>query len=815
MIAVQTEEDVKIQHLLPFLERHGYSASQCSFELAVDVQEGRRTKKIFADVVVYADKGKKTPLLLCETKAPSEPLNKYVRDQAVSYARLLPKIAPICIITNGDQTQVYQTLSKSRMDSLPTKSQLQGDIVTYTISKDLQDALRAEAKHELFVIDDVDAFKGILNACHNEIRNNEGYDPAAAFDEMSKLLFCKMHGERTGGKNRFRLNVYDETLSSLGVNVVRQIYKETVEDAAYKGLFDGKSDIKLSDRTIRTIVKLFENVDLSLTAFDVKGEAFEYFLGDTFTGGLGEFFTPRNVVEFIADAVDPKIGEKIVDPFCGTGGFLMYAFEIVGEKIRIQDFGDDEKASWRYTLSNESLYGTDWKERTALACKMNMTVHGDGSSGIFLHHGLIDVPGQVEEGKFSLCLTNPPFGSYENDPAVLSRYELGKGRSTQDRIILGIERAIKLVKPGGRVGIVTIDGVLNNNSMDYVRSYIRKNCVVRAVISLNKETFEGYNARAKTSVLFLEKRPKQIELDSIGEESTFFAVAENTGYAANGSPVAGNQLPDILADYREFRAGRQPTIHTRVKLASIAGRMDAEYYVPNSFADDREFTDNIKTLKSEGSMLTKKVRELESQLADGLNVEMDTILLSDIFQEVSVKVKVEPDRSYSLVGVKWWGGGTFLRETKLGKNISAKSLFQLQPDLLIYNRLFAFRGSFAQVQFDHANFFVSNEFPMFKIIESHGRDRSVLLSYIVEYLNSPQMLAEVDRLSTGSTKQSRNRFYQNLFLSLTIQVPKDGEHMKAAVKGFALAATLKQMANDMAARLEIVRKQIGATLYHS
>lgn len=223
---MRTEEDVKIHHLLPLLERQGYSTSQCSFELAVEVQEGRRVKKIFADVVVYADRSKRTPLILCETKSPSEPLTKYVRDQAISYARLLPKIAPLCLITNGDQTQVYQTLEKSRIENLPKKDELRKDIISYTISKDLQEALRTEAKHELFVIDDVDSFKSILKACHNEIRNNEGYDPAAAFDEMSKILFCKMHEERLGGKIGLGLRYLTSFRRSASMSCGRYLQKQ-------------------------------------------------------------------------------------------------------------------------------------------------------------------------------------------------------------------------------------------------------------------------------------------------------------------------------------------------------------------------------------------------------------------------------------------------------------------------------------------------------------------------------------------------------------------------------------------------------------
>ena len=239
---------------------------------------------------------------------------------------------------------------------------------------------------------------------------------------MTKVMFCKLFEEKENAQgNRFRLAVFDDSMDRLKINVVRKIFDDAKSSPAYSGLFIDAAKIDLKDRTIRNIVKIFENYDLGLTAFDVKGEAFEYFLGDTFTGGLGEYFTPRNIVEFIVDAIDPKIGAKIIDPFCGTGGFLIYAFELVGEKIRLQEFADSEKERWRYELSERCLFGTDWKERTSQACKMNMMVHGDGSSGIFMHEGLIDVGNKIVEDSFDSCITNPPFGSFETDTDILGR----------------------------------------------------------------------------------------------------------------------------------------------------------------------------------------------------------------------------------------------------------------------------------------------------------------------------------------------------------------------------------------------------------
>ena len=121
----------------------------------------------------------------------------------------------------------------------------------------------------------------MLRSCHNEIRNNEGYDPTAAFDEMSKVLFCKLyeekHGRGNNGGNRFRLAIFDDTLERLHVNVIKQIFEETKKDPPYAGLFAPDASISLQDRTIRKIVQLFENYDLSLTAFDVKGERLNIF----------------------------------------------------------------------------------------------------------------------------------------------------------------------------------------------------------------------------------------------------------------------------------------------------------------------------------------------------------------------------------------------------------------------------------------------------------------------------------------------------------------------------------------------------------
>jgi len=778
---IKTEEDVKVKFLLPYLREKGYPETHLEFNKAIEIQEGRKSKTIFADVVVYASAKREAPIIVCETKAPDEILSRNAKEQVISYARLLPKIAPIALLTNGYQTQIFQTLNKNRISDLPEKKNLRSDIIGSIISQELQDALRAEARHELFIIDDVQKFKGILSACHREIRNNEGYDPIQAFDEMSKILFCKLYEEKENSKNnRFLKPVFDKSLRELKVNVVQKIFEDTKIDSRYGSLFPQNEKIQLSDRTIGKIVGLFENYDLSLTAFDVKGEAFEYFLSDTFTGGLGEYFTPRNVVEFIVDAMNPKIGEKIVDPFCGTGGFLIYMFDVISEKIRLQEFSDEEKERWRLHLSNSSLYGTDWKERTIQACRMNMMVHGDGNTGIFLHHGLKNVAGHIENGNFDICVTNPPFGSFESDPDILAMYELGAGRQSQDRMILAIERAIKLVKPNGRIGIVVADGLLNNPSNQYVRDYIQRHSQLSAIVSLGKETFEGYNARAKTTVLFLQKR--QTPTDNPEQTDVFMAVASNTGYAPNGAQISGNQLPDILMGYRAFEKGsKELSNHKDAWVTKPLDRLDAEYYWKRSI-ETFDIVESKKTVSDFLSNVQSQFNEV-SKLIDDLdhsNIEFESGVISKYLSEISNRELLDPDKMYRVLGVRWWGQGVFLREQKRGSEIKAKYLYRVEPNWIIYNRLFAFRASFALTGEEHAGCYISSEFPTF-VVKPEIEHPELIRKYLVQCLISPRYINIIDSLSTGSTKQSRNRLNQKLFLSLKFQIPKSHEDLKLLV----------------------------------
>lgn len=808
------EEEIKVQVVLPWLDKLGYKKDCMEFEKTIQVHEGKKKKSIFADIVIYTDKKKETPLIVVDTKSPKEVLSKSDRDQVISYARLLPKIAPFAVLTNGSIMQIYQTIDKSRVKDLPDRKVILKDFVSAVISHTIQSALRLEATKELFIIDDVNTFKDLLKKCHNTIRNNEGYDPIQAFDELSKVLFAKMYEEQNNkNSNRFTTEIFDSTLKKLNVNIVQQQFQEIQKAKGYKDLFLKGTKIELQDRTIREIVNTFEKYDLTLTKFDVKGEAFEYFLSDTFTGGLGEYFTPRNVVEFIVETISPKIGEKIIDPFCGTGGFLIYAFDIVSEKIRLQDFSEEEKKKWRYELSNKSLYGTDWKPRTSQACKMNMIVHGDGNTGIFQHNGFINIDGVIEESIFDICFTNPPFGATETDKKLLNQYELGSGRNSQKREVLAIERCIKLVKPeSGIIAIVLPDGILNNDSFSYVREFINKEASIIAVIGLNKETFEGYNATAKTSIVFLKRKKKPSDEAS---KKIFMAVCTNSGYAPTGQQIAGNQLPDILFDFKNYLSGKpfEPIFHYTaiVSLRVPSDRIDAERYI--SISQQKEMANYSEV---SGSLFNDllKINKLCEEVKKSLNTiykeeQFEYIPIEKLISPCINRVQLNKESHYSRLGVRGNGGGVFKKENK--KEGKARYLNKVKEGWFVYSRLFAKNGSFAYIDAEHDGYCLSGEFPTFEIKDSEY-DKFGLLEYLVFYLSSPQVIDYINRMTTGSTKQSRGRFKENQLLAMKIPLPKKRQVFAEIVKSIRLIRDFQKQIKVLAESAKNLPKSFQISL---
>ncbi len=437
-IPLTPEEMVRQQYLQVLVEEYEFTHEQIAEEMDVT---GRGSAQARADFVIWRtpqDKtDEKSPLIVVECKADNVTIDRAVYAQGENYARL--SNAPFFVTHNHRETRYWRVLREKmpkhveEIDGIPHADATDKEI------KELIERLKVFKEDE---------FADLLHQCHNVIRNREKRDPVAAFDEIAKILFVKVFVERELKAKKKRQNLFSVEFlrEQLGDNPLEDLFQKTKAHYRSDRIFESDEKLNLKPATGLEIVRLLERYNLSDTSEDIKGIAFERFLGRTFRGEIGQFFTPRPIVEFMVRMVDPKEGDIICDPASGSGGFLIRFFEIVRQQIlaeadrRYQEYkaridGDkklspekkatmlrakfeeiqttldhDREGSRLWTLANRCIYGTDANDRMARTSKMNMIMHGDGHGGVHHHDGFLNVNG-IFEGRFDVVLTNPPFGA--------------------------------------------------------------------------------------------------------------------------------------------------------------------------------------------------------------------------------------------------------------------------------------------------------------------------------------------------------------------------------------------------------------------
>jgi len=585
-VDLYSEQDAETKVIVPELIRLGYDEASPArrvvlrFREPITVNQGRETRTIAADIVVHVHG---EPLIVIDAKNPREYLTDNDREQVISYARLVGNVAPYSVLSNGIKWRFFDTISKQEIKGIPSYDDLVQDITRRRLSARQRDSLKDQATRTVFAIESARELSRLMRRCHDVIRNLRGYDPTKAFDELSKLLFAKMYEEKELAEGRRTENRFaTDTVKRMrdnGVEIIQILWRDTITSERYREVFsdaDAQSEIELPPTAIDQIVKILEDKSLGQTDLDVKGIAYEEFLASTFRGGgLGQYFTPREVVNFMVELVDPAIGEKIIDPACGTGGFLIRAYDVASNKIRNSELSAKDKNEQLQQLANSCLVGIDWESRAARTCKMNMIIHGDGHAGIYQAHALdtVDVDRKVRErqriypqapgigeGTFDIVLTNPPFGASDQRNDTFARYELM--RNSQKRVVLFVERCLRLLKPGGRMAIVIPEGILSNKNDRYVRNLLRREAIIKAVIRLPQDAFKMSEGAACTSILFVAKKdPDDPALHEQGD--IFYARAEYVGISPSGKPISQNDLLAIKEHYRRFAEGRWDGIEIR------------------------------------------------------------------------------------------------------------------------------------------------------------------------------------------------------------------------------------------------------------
>ena len=581
------EEKVRASYFAELIYRYGYDPEYVGIEVTVP----DRVPYDKADIVIFRDKARTRPFAVIEVKrdAVTDSEFKQAIEQSFGNGHAHKFRAEYVGVVAG-QTRAFFDCS-DRYGVLEREENIIADLPEqYGSPEEFKYYYKAQNKPDIGAVSREDLIKTIRK-CHQTLWGGGRLSPPMAFGELTKLIFLKTRDEKSPRKRgeayafQIKTNETNKRLAAL----IKALYE--VERRNEPDVFN--EDIKIDDTTLKNVVLHLEGVNLTATDLDTKGVAFEQFMDGFFKGDFGQYFTPRNIIAFAIQILDIKADDNVIDPACGSGGFLLHALDHV-RKLAGQFYDDGTKEHFNYwhSFAEKRLFGIEINEEIARVAKMNMIVHDDGHTniigsdalesfgaislkndafakvmGVYRDTEINPETGKVEEvfkrdenKGFSKIPTNPPFGAVikeELHPYLksyeLSRYiaknvrdddlEEGGGdyksgkRSIKQRAsvkteVIYCERIWQLLKPGGQAAVVLPDGLLTNASLQGVRDWILERFKVLAVVSLPQFAFAHFGAGVKSSVVLLEKRNPNIA--GSDEEPIFMAIAENIGYDATG-----------------------------------------------------------------------------------------------------------------------------------------------------------------------------------------------------------------------------------------------------------------------------------------
>ncbi|MBI5374410.1 MAG: restriction endonuclease subunit M [Candidatus Schekmanbacteria bacterium] len=582
------EEQVRAEYWAELIFRYGYEPARIGVEITVP----DRTPKDAADLVVFIDDARTRPFAVIECKRDGVTDAEFAQavEQACGNGTWAKFRAPYVGVVAGqtrrflDFSEKYGVLEREAniIADLPRQY---GKPEEWRFRKGTKDDIQSVNKETLIAT---------IKKCHQTLWGGGRLSPPMAFGELCKLLFVKIQDEKTPRKNgqpyEFQIKTHEPSRKL--AERIKLIY----EQAKVKDPQVFTDTIRIDDATLRTLVSHMEGVSFSKTDLDTKGVAFEQFMDGFFKGDFGQYFTPREIIAFAVEVMLderdhrgrklPQNEKFILDPACGSGGFLLHALDHLrreadeyysdqkGDPQRGIDEGKDHYKHW-HDFAEKRLYGIEINDEIARVAKMNMILHDDGHSNVIGVDALDRFGGILQrtgnkgftEGVFDLILTNPPFGAQINltERPYLPDFDLGnqedsKGkrrpRKNQKTEILFIERVWQFLKPGiGRAAIVLPDGILTNSSLQYVRDFLIERFQVLAVVSLPQTAFAHFGAGVKASLVFLRRRAEGEKPRD--DEAIFMAAPEKIGYDATGRKCE-NQLPEVAQQYQAFCKNPEP-----------------------------------------------------------------------------------------------------------------------------------------------------------------------------------------------------------------------------------------------------------------
>ena len=688
-----------------------------------------------------------------------------------------------------------------------------------------------------------DKFLKTLTRCHNIIRNVDKLSPEAAFDEISKILFIKMLYERDAkdelvySKDKF---LKDELLYNGDVDYIQHLFNEVKETYSTDGLFDSEDKIRIRRESFLLILEELSSVELYDTSDDIKGIAFELFLGKTFRGELGQFFTPRTIVNYMVEVLNVKEGDKVCDPCCGSGGFLIKAFEHVQNQIDQdihkqitvlmdnQSLADSEKqykintllsecdktkeGSRYHKLCHDYFFGVDANARMARTSKMNMIMHGDGHVGVYLHDGLINVGG-VYDNNFDVILINPPFGAHvEKDMRITSSdipidrekvlYEELFGSEYISKVYTPIKEYAQEIGKDKKIGKRILELYqINNNSTEIL--FIER-CInllkpgKRAGIVLPEGVLD--NPALDRVRRFIESRAKILNITSIPAD-VFLS--------------SGANIKPSLVFIEKFKDGE---IQEKDYLLSVTKVNDAGISSTGLPSNNEELPIAAKEVASwlsgevQSNMIYTKIVNRSDLSSWSVKSIFDTtsINYNPLYKKVRIGnvvslnkdiICVEPNIEYTRLTVKLFNKGIQERDTVMGALIGTKRQTRVKGGQFIISKIDGKSAAFGIVDSSLEGAIVTPDFLVYDIDTTQ-----ILPEYLELVLTNDAILNQFSNSSSGTT--GRRRLSQKVFENTLIALPSIDEQRNLLAEILEIRKAQKSLDEQMQKNIEYFNNKI-------
>ena len=800
--------------------------------IRTEVNVPRRVPSNHADIVVYRDDACKQPYLVIENK-PQE-LSAKERAQAIEQlfgncnslraeVGLYDELSESTLFDVANYPAAERKLNrKGNRDALPKQY---GDIPAYTFIAGGPSDIKPVRANVL---------EARIRRAHSIIWAGGRRDPLTAFDEWSKLLFAKVYDERytaTGTPRSFQFGTRETTAAV--ANRVHSVFSVACKQD--RTLFPEGTRINLPDTKIVDVVRTLEEVSLIRTDIDSIGKAFEQFFGAVFRGELGQYFTMRQVARFTVGVLDITKDDYVLDPTVGSGGFLLDALLQTWHRIDREFAGQppEEINRVKYDFAFQHVFGIEVHEVLGRICKINLLLHHDGHTNIESNRSCLDSvfanPRMQSLGRFTTVVGNPPFGDdvKEGDEDKLgsnrlSSFTIAKDKTGVDSEQVILERAIQFLEPGGRLGLVVPDGILNNqgeiSNCPATRRLLATSGRILAIVSLPDYAFRKSGAQNKTSILFFQKFARheksifnhayeKAEADGAGASESirratvetglnygvFLAEANWVGYTPSGMPSSQN---DLYGPSRNdgLEAEQSGTILGEWRRFKLAPEAYEGSRIPDCMAVpfDRLWTAH------DSNRLDPKYHLFQREAARPVPEGWKKIAIKDVMRKrvQEAHPEAEPDKPFKVMTISQ-KGDIRLREAGKGNNPPEwlgsyledmpSTWYSARAGDLVYSSIDLWKGCAAVVPPDFNGGIVTKEFPIYEII-----DRDLVADFLQCLLRSRYYQRAFRAITTGHSNRRRTQAAD--FEALEIAYPKSKAEQYRLIDGILRARENQKMA---------------------